>query len=659
MPDNRNLIIAIALSLVVLVVWQFFVAGPQLEKAQQQQEQVAKQAESSATSGTTSGATSGQTSGTQTSGQTGGASDTATSPATSGTTPATVATAATLTRDAALATSQRVQIKTGALTGSINLTGARIDDLHLSQFHETVDDTSPTIVLLSPSGGQDAYFAEFCWIVPVDAGTLPGPQTVWTAPAGAVLTAATPVTLTYANGSGLTFTRTIAIDDKYMFTVTDQVANAGPASVSLSPFGRITRVGEPKIVGYWILHEGLIGVFGDKGLKEEKYKAIKDDKEQKYDEVTQGWLGITDKYWAAALIPDQAKPFSGRFIYAEHGAPVYQADYHGDAQSIAPGASLAETSHLFAGAKQVAILDNYRDTLNIKLFDRLIDWGWFWFFTKPLFYLMDWFFHVFGNFGVAVLAVTVIVKGAFFPLANKSYRSMAAMKKVQPQMTALREQYKDDKVKQQQSLMELYKKEKINPLAGCWPVAIQIPVFFSLYKVLFVTIEMRHAPFFGWIRDLSAPDPSHIFNLFGLLPYDPAAIPVIGAFLAIGLWPVIMGITMFVQMRLNPTPPDPAQAMIFTWMPLIFTFMLASFPAGLVIYWAWNNTLSVTQQYFIMRRYGTEVNLWGNILESLGLRPKQHALAKVATAPAAAANDDDDSDAPLPSGKRKKPKAKR
>jgi YidC/Oxa1 family membrane protein insertase len=236
---------------------------------------------------------------------------------------------------------------------------------------------------------------------------------------------------------------------------------------------------------------------------------------------------------------------------------------------------------------------------------------------------------------------------------------MAAMKKVQPQMTALREQYKDDKVKQQQALMELYKKEKINPLAGCWPVAIQIPVFFSLYKVLFVTIEMRHAPFFGWIRDLSAPDPSHIFNLFGLLPFDPAAIPMLGGFLAIGVWPVIMGITMFVQMRLNPTPPDPAQAMIFTWMPVIFTFMLASFPAGLVIYWAWNNTLSVTQQYFIMRRYGTEVNLWGNILESLGLRPKQNAVAKVATVPAAprAANDDDD--APLPSGKRKKPKAKR
>ncbi len=304
---------------------------------------------------------------------------------------------------------------------------------------------------------------------------------------------------------------------------------------------------------------------------------------------------------------------------------------------VQPGASAEATNHLFAGAKQVAIVDGYANSLKIKLFDRVIDWGWFWFFTKPLFYVIDWFYRLFGNFGLAILAVTVCVKALFFPLANRSYKSMSAMKKVQPQMAALREQYKDDKVKQQQELMELYKREKINPLAGCWPVAIQIPVFFSLYKVLFVTIEMRHAPFFGWIQDLSAPDPSHIFTLFGLLPYNPAAIPVIGTFLAIGIWPLIMGVTMFVQMRLNPTPPDPAQAMIFTWMPIVFTFMLASFPAGLVIYWAWNNTLSVTQQYVIMRRYGAEVNLWGNILESLGLRRARPAPA--AAALPVAAND--------------------
>ena len=643
MPDNRNLFIAIALSLIVLIGWQYFVAGPQIDKLQQQQ-QIAAQQE--AASGQTTAPASGGTT-----------TDTgaATAPA-----PAAPVTAPTLTREEALASAQRVPVSTETLSGSINLTGGRIDDLRLNAFHETVDDSSPTIVLLSPSGGPDAYFAEFGWIGPAAAGALPGPDTVWTAPAGARLTPQSPVTLTYQNDAGLTFKRTIAIDHQYMFTVTDEVANAGTTSVSLSPFGRITRIGEPAVVGYWILHEGLIGVFGDDGLKEEKYKAIKDDREQAYDDVTQGWLGITDKYWAAALIPDQTKPFSGRFVYAEDKAPVYQADFRGQPQTIAPGATLSETSRLFAGAKQVTIVDNYRDTLQIKLFDRLIDWGWFWFFTKPLFYVIDWFFHLFGNFGLAILAVTVVIKAAFFPLANKSYRSMSAMKMVQPQMMALREQYKDDKVKQQQALMELYKKEKINPLAGCWPVAVQVPVFFSLYKVLFVTIEMRHAPFFGWIHDLSAPDPSHIFNLFGLLPFDPAAIPVLGAFLAIGLWPVIMGITMFVQMRLNPTPPDPAQALIFTWMPVVFTFMLASFPAGLVIYWAWNNTLSVTQQYVIMRRSGAEVNLWGNILESLGLRKaKPVTPAKAVTAPAAAAaNDDGTPPPPRPSGKKKKAKAK-
>ena len=446
------------------------------------------------------------------------------------------------------------------------------------------------------------------------------------------------MTLTYDNGAGLVFTRQIAVDDKYMFTVTDTVANNGSASVDLTPFGRVTRIGpwadphhpgqmqdEPPGSGYWILHEGPIGVFGDQGLKEVNYKDVRSDKEQQFKEVTQGWVGFTDKYWAAALIPDQSKPFSGRFVYSATGAPLYQADFRADATSVAPGATATTESHLFAGAKQVGNLDAYASSLNIKLFDRLIDWGWFWFFTKPLFYVIDWLYRVFGNFGLAILGVTVLVKGAFFPLANRSYRSMSAMKKVQPEMTRLREVYKDDKVKQQQELMELYKKEKINPLAGCWPIAIQIPVFFSLYKVLFVTIEMRHAPFFGWIHDLSAPDPTHVFNLFGLLPYDPSAVPLIGSFLAIGLWPLIMGVTMFVQMKLNPAPPDPAQAMIFTWMPIFFTFMLAAFPAGLVIYWAWNNTLSVTQQYVIMRRYGTEVNLWQNIVGTFRRQPKAAA----------------------------------
>jgi len=611
MPDSKNFLLAIVLSIGVLLVWQFFIAGPEMERQQQQQAQqtVQQPAEQPTADGV------------------------AVAPSTSqpvGTLPAGQAEAGTLSRDAALALSPRVAIATGQLSGSINLTGARIDDLHLTEFRETVEPNSPTITLLSPSGAPDAYFAEFGWIGAAGVGPLPDRDTEWTAPDDARLTVSSPVTLTWDNGAGLLFTRTIAVDDKYMFTITDAIENTGNVSLALSPFGRITRVGEPKVLGYWILHEGMIGVT-DK-LQEWSYSAIRDDGEQTWEDVVDGWMGITDKYWATALVPDRTEPFTGRFVFAEGTAPVYQADFRGAAASIAPGSTITETTRLFAGAKQVSVVDGYQTQYDIRLFDRLIDWGWFWYFTKPLFYVIDWFFRLFGNFGVAILAVTVIVKAFFFPLANKSYKSMSAMKKVQPQMMEIREKYKDDKAKQQQALMELYKTQKINPLAGCWPIAVQIPVFFALYKVLFVTIEMRHAPFFGWVKDLAAPDPSHVFNLFGLLPFDPSAVPIVGAFLAIGAWPVIMGITMFVQMRLNPTPPDPTQAMIFTWMPVIFTFFLAGFPVGLVIYWAWNNTLSVTQQYFIMRRYGAEVNLWGNILESLGIRKPQPAKAAAAAA---------------------------
>ena len=618
--NNRNFILAIVLSMVVLFGWQFFIAGPEVERARQQQEAAQQVAQDQTPANTT-----------------------ATTPAAgqaAGTLPGAASVQPTAeTRDEALAQSERVPIDTAVVSGSINLTGGRVDDVRLRDYHETVDPTSPTIVLLSPSGGPDAYFAEFGWIGPAEAGPLPGPTTKWTAPADAKLTTATPVTLTYDNGAGLTFTRKIAIDDKYMITVTDDVTNNGTTSVAVAPFGRITRVGTPKVAGYWILHEGLIGVLGGDGLQEYKYKDMEKSHEVTWKDVTGGWLGITDKYFAAALVPDQAETYTGRYVYSDQPTPLYQTDFAGAAKSVAPGATATETSRLFAGAKVVNLLSAYRDNLGIQKFDLLIDWGWFFFITKPMFFLIDWLFHVFGNFGVAILLVTVIVKAFFFPLANKSYKSMSAMKKMQPQMTALREQYKDDKVKQQQALMELYKKEKINPLAGCWPVAIQIPVFFSLYKVLFVTIEMRHAPFFGWIQDLSAPDPTHVFNLFGLLPYDPMSVPVIGHFLAIGLWPVIMGITMFVQMKLNPTPPDPTQAMIFTWMPVLFTFMLASFPAGLVIYWAWNNTLSVTQQYVIMKRQGVDVNLLGNILDTFKKKKPAPPPAKVAAIAPKAAND--------------------
>jgi len=648
MPENRNLLLALVLSMAVMAVWYIFFGGPEMQQAQQQQEIAAQQQTSPLAAAAGKGTTPAATPGAATSGA-----------ATSARPPSGSEAPAKLTRAEALAQSQRVPIATGRLSGSINLTGARIDDLRLNDFHTTVDPTSPTIILLSPSGGPDAYFAEFGWIGAKGSGPYPGPKTVWSAPASAELTTTTPVTLTYDDGAGLVFKRTISVDDQYMFTVTDTVTNNGDKTVSLTPFGRIARVGEPKATSYWILHEGLIGVLGDQGLKEVKYKAIKGSHEQDFSGVTGGWLGITDKYWAATLIPGQQTQYNARFLYEAQPAPLYQTDFRATATSLAPGGQATFATRLFAGAKEVAIVDGYRDSLHIKLFDRLIDWGWFYFITKPMFVVIDFFYHLFGNFGVAILAVTVLVKAAFFPLANRSYKSMSAMKRLQPQIAEMRERYKDDKVKQQQAQMELFKKEKVNPLAGCWPVAVQIPVFFSLYKVLFVTIEMRHAPFFGWIHDLSAPDPTNVFTLFGLIPWDPSTVPGMGGFLILGAWPLIMGITMFVQMKLNPTPPDPAQAILFTWMPVIFTFMLAKFPAGLVIYWAWNNTLSVTQQYIIMRRQGVDVDLLGNITGTFRRSSRaKSAMATSAKPPPGQPQDDTESVEPQTPRKAKKANGK-
>jgi len=622
MMDNKNFLLAIALSLAVLLGWQYFFALPPPPPPV---------AEAPVAPGPT---------------------DPAQPPASGAgvTMPTPGAEATGLTRDAALAQSPRVPISTARVSGSINLIGGRLDDLRLNDFRETVDPTSPTIILLSPVGGPDAYFTEFGWIGASTDFPAPGPETVWTAPAGAELTVASPVTLTYDNGAGLVFTRTITIDEDFMFSVNDAVRNDTGAAVELTPYGRITRFGEPPNQGWFILHEGLIGVFGENGLEEVDYGDLSDGPIT-LPPVQPGWLGITDKYWAATMVPPRDADFTGRFIRIDDPSLRYQADFRGTARSVPAGGSIESMNQLFAGAKQVSVVDGYQNRYDIESFELLIDWGWFYFITKPMFFLIDWLFRVFGNFGVAILLVTVIVKAIFFPLANKSYKSMSAMKKVQPQMVAIREQHKDDKVKQQQALMELYKKEKINPVAGCWPIAIQIPVFFALYKVLFVTIEMRHAPFFGWIQDLSAPDPTTIFNLFGLIPWDPPH------FLMIGIWPLIMGVTMFVQMKLNPTPPDPTQKMIFTWMPVIFTFMLATFPAGLVIYWAWNNTLSVTQQYVIMRRQGVEVDLLGNIKDTFRKTtppPETPAAKPAKSAPVTAANDDGDAPASDDSDPQKK-----
>jgi YidC/Oxa1 family membrane protein insertase len=606
MTDNRNTIIAVILSGLVLIAWQYFYNVPQMEK--QRAAQQAQQAEL------------------QKSGQSSTPASPSTPPPPAGAAPPAAPSAAApapVNRDTAIASTARVKIETPSVIGSISLKGARIDDLSLVKFRETVDPSSPAIVLFSPSGTANPYYAEFGWVAAEGTKVrLPDQNTVWQQESIGALTPTSPVVLKYDNGEGLTFRRTISVDDRYLFTVKDEVSNVGNAPVTLYPFALISRHGTPQVSGYYILHEGLIGYLGEKGLQEYTYKKIDDEKTVNF-KVTDAWMGITDKYWASALLPDTNAQLQARFSSNLVGTTrTYQTDYLAGPQTIAIGGSGSVNARLFAGAKEASVVginfpiwgfDGYNKQLSLNHFDLLIDWGWFYFITKPMFLGLDFFYRFFGNFGISILLVTVIVKLLFFPLANKSYASMAKMKSVQPQLQALKERYPDDKVKQQQEMMEIYKKEKINPIAGCLPVVIQIPVFFSLYKVLFVTIEMRHAPFYGWIKDLSAPDPTNLFNLFGLIPFDPTTIPVFGHYLWLGVWPIIMGITMWFQMKLNPTPPDPTQKMIFDWMPLIFTFMLAGFPAGLVIYWAWNNLLSVAQQSFIMRRNGVKVELFDNL----------------------------------------------
>lgn len=438
------------------------------------------------------------------------------------------------------------------------------------------------------------------------------------------LTVAAPVTLTWDNGAGLIFHRTFAVDDHYLFTVTQQVENKTGGDVALYPYSRIVRQGTPHLQNFFVQHEGPLGVLGANNLVSKKYSDVVNDKQLDWTSATGGWVGITDKYWATAILSEPGAPLNARFSHSKVGTTdVYQTSFVESTPVVIPAGGTADNkTYLFAGAKQTRVIDNYDKTYGFDRLELLIDWGWLHFITRPMFELLQFLYGIVGNFGIAILAVTVIVKALFFPLANRSYASMAAMRRVQPEMKAIQERFKDDRPAQQTAMMELYKKEKINPLSGCWPVLIQIPVFFSLYTVIFISLEMRHAPFFGWIVDLAAPDPTNIFTLFGLIPWNPAALPVIGGLLHLGVWPLLMGVTMWVQMKLNPPPPDPTQAMIFNWMPIIFTFMLGSFPAGLVIYWAWNNLLSVTQQYFIMKRHGAEVDLLGNIKASFKRKPK-------------------------------------
>jgi YidC/Oxa1 family membrane protein insertase len=587
MNNNKNVLLAIMLAAATLFVWQYFVATPAMKAEQARQAALSHQAKPQAKNAPAS--------------------------STAPELPGIAAGNRQLSRDAALkADGARVVIDTPMVDGSILLKGARFDDLRLKKYHDTVDPKSAEIVLLAPKNTEYPYYAEFGW---VGAPNMPDDNSQWRQTGGGALSPGHPVTLTWDNGHGLVFTRVIAVDDKYMFTVADSVANRGGQAVSLYPYGTVERQNTPKNEGSFSLHTGFVGVANNSEV-DAKYTDFKDPgTPAKTFSSTGGWVGITDKYWMAAAVPPSAETFSGSYLGTKTpaGVEAYQASYRLNQRSIAPGASVSVSHRLFAGAKVVDILRGYQDSQKIAHFDLAVDWGWFWFLTRPFFWLLDNLYKVLGNFGLAILALTVIVRLVFFPLQSASFRSMSKMKKLQPQMETLKKQHKDDPQALQTAMMELYKREKANPVSGCLPILLTIPVFFSLYKVLFVTIEMRHAPFFGWIQDLSAPDPTSLLNLFGLLPFNPHGLPSFIAYFSIGVWPILYGITQWVQTKLNPPPPDPVQAKMFAFMPLIFTFMFATFPAGLVIYYAWSNLLGVIQQAYIMKREGVELSLFDNI----------------------------------------------
>ena len=578
MQDQRNLLLAIVLSVAILLGFQLLVVPPPPPPEPVQTEQADV-----------------------------GDVDVPTAPGAPAGSPGLEITDGDQSGEASAVATPRIPIETGVdgrLNGSIALVGARFDDLVLTDYREAVSPDSPQITLLSPPGSAHPYFVDFGWTANdrAQSGLLPTPKTLWQTRSTA-LSPDNPVTLTWDNGAGLVFTRTIAVDRNYMFSITQKVRNATGGDIAIRPYGLISRTDEPPTLGFYILHEGPIGTFNGE-LSEVDYEDVREVGTVS-NSSTGGWIGITDKYWLAALIPDQTMEINARFVHSKpRERDKFQADYLGAAVVVPASGEIEVTSRLFAGAKEVTLIDGYQEELDIVLFDRAVDFGIFYYLTKPLFYVLHeiaLFFGNFGfvgNFGLAILVLTVIIKLIFFPLANKSYVAMSKLKKLQPEMMKLREAYGDDKQKLNAEVMALYKREKANPLAGCLPILIQIPVFFALYKVLFVSIEMRHAPFYGWIKDLSERDPTSLFNLFGLIPYTPPD------FLMIGVWPLLMGLTMFLQQKLNPAPPDPIQARVMMALPIIFVFLFATFPAGLVIYWTWNNVLSIAQQWVIMRRMG-------------------------------------------------------
>lgn len=572
MGDNKNFILFAVLSLGILLGYQTLYLGPKEEARQRYEQQQLELAQESFEPPQSA------------------SSDLA--PATA----ADTAQSAPSATDPAYVEAGRVTLENAELSGSISLRGARLDDLLLNKHKVSLEDET-NVRLLVPFGDTNSYFVRFGWTAKgKDSAFVPGPATAWSAN-GDTLTPETPVTLSWTNDAGVTFNLTFSLDDQFMFSVKQSVANNSGEAIEVAPYGIINRHGEPETDGLYILHEGTIGVFGGE-LKELTYSDLEDDGNFETS-TTGGWMGITDKFWMTALIPDQSKQLPRTRMARRDAAGdiSYRVEYTENWQSVPAGGNQETSSQLYAGAKIVGAIDDYAERFNIVLFDRAIDWGWFFFLTKPIFAAIHFLFEATGNFGVSILLMTVILKIFLFPLANKSYVSMAHMRKAQPKIKALQERYGDDKAKMQQEMMELYKKEKINPMAGCLPMIPQMFIFFALYKVLYVTIEMRHQPFVGWIKDLSVADPLTPLNLFGLIPWDPPSI------IAIGILPILMGVSMWAMQKLNPqTSMDPTQQKIMNMLPIIFTFVMAQFSAGLVLYWTWNNILSIGQQWVIMRR---------------------------------------------------------
>jgi len=545
-------------------------------------------------------------------------------------------------RATAMASTIRIPVETPRLTGSISLTGGRIDDISLKDYRETLDDDAPIVTLLSPTGGPNPFYALHGW---VPAGTLssdavPTAQTAWSAPEGATLTPETPLTLTWDNGAGLIFNRVISVDTDFMFSVEQSVENTTGEPVSLAPYGLIARHGEPETSGFFISHEGIT-VRADGILTEIDYDEVVDydvnaleaGRVETFVVEDQGWIGFADQYWMASLIPAAGTPYNSVVKYVD-GRDIYQTETRLPVLTVDAGATQTSQSRLFVGAKEWDALRSYQNDQGVEGFIDSIDWGIFFFLTKPIFAALHWFNVIIGNMGIAIIVLTLAIKAILLPLAYKSYVSMARMKELQPEMEKLKEKAGDDRQKLQVGMMELYKKNKVNPAAGCLPILLQIPIFFSLYKVIFVTIELRHAAFFGPFQDLSAPDPTSIMNLFGLLPYaapDPGSIM---SLIFIGILPILLGVSMWFQQKLNPAPTDPTQAMIFAYLPWVFMFMLGGFASGLVVYWIANNTITFVQQYTIMLSHGSKPDLFGNIKSSF--KKKKPEAANDAKAPSKA-----------------------